>query len=124
MFNYSLEQSLHSTSCIEGFVYYNTKVIMAKCIHSVAFYSVLQRLNCSHGNPSMCIAANENCIFLKAANVSAVADDLPILVSYIRECGSFLYLGMAKEILNLPRLCISRIMAKEGTNPIQAILHP
>ena len=98
MFNYSLEQSLHSTSCTEGFVYYNTKVIMAKCIHSVAFYSVLQRLICSHWNPSMCIAANENCILLKAANVSAVADDLPILVSYIRERGSFLYLGIAKEI--------------------------
>ena len=35
----------------------------------------------------------------------------------IRERGSVLYLGMATEILNLPYLCITRIMAKEATNP-------
>jgi len=39
----------------------------------------------------------------------------------IRECGSVLYLGMATEILNLPYLCITRIMAKEATNPKPSI---
>jgi len=31
--------------------------------------------------------------------------------------GSVLYLGMATEILILPYLCTTRIMAKEATNP-------
>jgi len=35
----------------------------------------------------------------------------------IRERGSVLYLGMATEILNLPYLCIPKIIAKEATNP-------
>ena len=35
---------------------------------------------------------------------------------YIRECGFVLYLGMAKEILNLSWLCITWIMAKEAAN--------
>jgi len=37
-------------------------------------------------------------------------------IPIIRERGSILYLRMAKEILNLPWLCITRIMAKEATN--------
>jgi len=40
-----------------------------------------------------------------------------IIFNNIRECGSVLYLGMATEILNLPQLCITQIMAKEATNP-------
>ena len=40
-----------------------------------------------------------------------------ITVECLRERGSGLYLGMATEILNLPLLCITRIMAKEATNP-------
>ena len=35
----------------------------------------------------------------------------------IRERGSILYLEMATEILNLPWLCITQIMAEEATNP-------
>ena len=35
----------------------------------------------------------------------------------IRERGSVLYLGMATEILNLPHLCTTQIMAKEAANP-------
>jgi len=38
-------------------------------------------------------------------------------VDYIGECGSVLYVGMAMEILNLLWLCITRIIAKEATNP-------
>ena len=37
-------------------------------------------------------------------------------ITHIRERGSVLYLGMATEILNLPYLCITRIMAIEATN--------
>jgi len=34
----------------------------------------------------------------------------------IRECGSVPYLGMAMEMLNLPYVCITKIMAKKATN--------
>ena len=39
------------------------------------------------------------------------------LFCLIKEHSSILYLGMTKEILNLPWLCISQIMTKEATNP-------
>ena len=35
----------------------------------------------------------------------------------VREHSSIPYLQMAAKILNLPQLCITRIMAKEATNP-------
>jgi len=46
--------------------------------------------------------------------MGALQGEDSFLSLFIRERGSVLYLGMAREIL---KLCITQIMAKEATNP-------
>jgi len=58
-----------------------------------------------------------NCTMLTPSILTRSSNYTALHSTSIREGGSVLYLGMAKEILNLPWICITSIMAKEDTKP-------